>query len=95
MTKQCEMIIGYLVPRSCDGEARSTCIRCGKRVCDEHAAITPAGILCEACHTGEEQPAVAETAPDWVATLPDYHADELVLFDSDDVDDADLFDDLS
>ena len=95
MTKQCEMIIGFLVPRQCDTKARSTCIRCGKRVCDEHAAVSPAGILCEACHTGEEQPTVAEATPDWVTALPDYHADELVLFDCADVDRADLFDDLS
>jgi hypothetical protein len=95
MTRQCEMMIGFLIPRQCDQKARSTCIRCSKQICDEHAVVGPEGILCEACHEGVEQLAAATTTPDWVATLPDYHADDFALFDHDDVDTGGMFDDMS
>jgi hypothetical protein len=96
MAKQCEMMIGFLVPRQCDQRARSTCIRCGKRICDEHAVVSPEGILCEACDLGVEQLASAESTPDWVSELPDYRASDFDSFDNDDVVAAgSMFDDLS
>jgi len=95
MSKQCEMMIGYLIPRRCDGRARSTCIRCGRHVCDVHAVVTPEGILCEACHAGVEQLTPVTDTPDWVSRLPDYQADDFALFDRSDVSDVDMFDDMS
>jgi len=95
MAKQCEMMIGFLIPRRCDRRGRSTCIRCGKRVCDEHAVVSPEGILCEACDEGVEQLTSAESTPDWVSDLPDYHAGDFDSFDRDDVVAGSMFDDLS
>ncbi len=95
MAKQCEMVIGFLIPRRCDQRARSTCIRCGKQICDEHAVVSPEGILCEACDEGVEQLASVETTPDWVSQLPDYHASDFELFDQDEVGVGRMFDDLS
>jgi hypothetical protein len=94
MAKQCEMIIGFLIPRRCDQPARSTCIRCGRRVCDEHATISPEGILCEACHEGAEQ-LTTEAPPEWVSALPDYDPQDVALFDQEDLTTDSMFDDLS
>ncbi len=95
MAKQCEMMIGFLVPRQCDQRARSTCIRCSKRICDEHAVVSPEGILCEACDQGVEQLTSAQSTPDWVAELPDYRASDFDSFDRSDVVVGSMFDDLS
>ncbi len=95
MAKQCEMMIGFLVPRRCDQRARSTCIRCGKRIYDEHAVVSPEGILCEACDQGVEQLTSAESTPGWVSELPDYRASDFDSFDRDDVVVGSMFDDLS
>jgi hypothetical protein len=58
MAKRCEMTIGFLIPRPCENKARSTCIQCGKAICDEHAVILDTGIVCTACHEGIEAVAV-------------------------------------
>jgi hypothetical protein len=95
MSRQCELMIGYLIPRRCDRRARSTCIRCGKHICDVHASISPQGILCEACHEGVKQLTTEET-PNWVSNLPDYHSEDVALFDSSDtIGGVAMFDDLS
>lgn len=94
MSQQCDMMIGYLIPRRCDQRARSTCIRCGKHICDEHAVVSPEGILCEACHEGVEQLADAVATPGWVSALPDYRDDDFALFD-DSSSASSVFDDLS
>ena len=54
MAEICQMTIGFLIPRPCENKARSTCIKCGKAVCDEHAVILDTGIVCAACHEGRE-----------------------------------------
>ena len=58
MAQRCQMTIGFLIPRPCENKARSTCIQCGKAVCDEHAVILDTGIVCAACHEGREAVAV-------------------------------------
>jgi hypothetical protein len=58
MAKTCQMTIGFLIPRPCENKARSTCVKCGKAVCDEHAVILDTGIVCTACHEGREAVAV-------------------------------------
>ena len=58
MAKGCQMTIGFLIPRPCENKARSTCVQCGKAVCDEHAVILDTGIVCAACHEVIEAVAV-------------------------------------
>jgi hypothetical protein len=63
MAKRCQMTIGFLIPRPCENKARSTCIQCGKAVCDEHAVILDTGIVCAACHEGIAAVAVTPLVP--------------------------------
>ena len=49
MAKQCELIIGYLLPRRCEEKAITTCSKCGRAVCDLHARMGDEGILCRDC----------------------------------------------
>ena len=50
MAKQCELIIGYLLPRRCEEKAITTCSKCGRAVCDLHARMGDEGILCRDCY---------------------------------------------
>ncbi len=63
MAEKCQMTIGFLIPRPCENKARSTCIQCGKAICDEHAVILDTGIVCVACHEGREAVAVTPLVP--------------------------------
>lgn len=95
---QCEMIIGYLVPRRCDNPALAVCPNCGRSFCDEHMEVTPQGMLCIACKQGLSQPvALADTASHYddsdiaaFAVLSSWDDD-----DYDDYDDDGMFSDLS
>jgi len=92
MAKGCQMTIGFLIPRPCENKARSTCIKCGKAVCDEHAVILDTGIVCVACHEGIEAVAVTPL----VRQLPRarYRDEDFALFEgAEEV--GDVFDDLS
>ena len=91
MAEQCAMIVGYLVPHRCPNQALATCIRCGRRFCDEHVSIVQGGLICLACERGVEQPVLVSQV------AHDYTADELALFSSarDRDSDEDLFADLS
>lgn len=85
---QCQMIIGYLIPRQCENKARQRCVKCGRAVCDEHATITDAGVVCAACagvlHEVEEAPVIA--------TRPVYLPSERELFETTE---EDIFADMS
>jgi hypothetical protein len=75
MARQCELIVGYLIPHRCEGKASSICTRCGRAVCDEHATIADSGIICVACHEEIEQPplpAVAAVPPAAIYDSSDY-----------------------
>ena len=92
MAKRCQMTIGFLIPRPCENKARSTCIKCGKAVCDEHAVILDTGIVCVACHEGTEAVAVTPL----VRQLPRarYRDEDFELFEgAEEV--GDVFADLS
>lgn len=79
MAQNCQMTIGFLIPRPCENKARSTCIQCGKAICDEHAVILDTGIVCAACHGGIEAVAVTPL----VRQLPRarYRDEDFVLFE--------------
>lgn len=59
MARQCELVVGFLVPHRCTGKARSVCTKCGKAICDEHATVSDSGIVCVACQENIEQPTAA------------------------------------
>ncbi len=91
MAVKCEMIVGFLTPHRCASKAVTTCAKCGRRFCDEHVGIIPAGLICTACQQGLEQPvAVAQTART-------FDADDMTVFSSgsafDDDDAISTFDD--
>jgi len=92
MVTRCQMTIGFLIPRPCENKARSTCIQCGKAVCDEHAVILDTGIVCAACHEGIEAVAVTPL----VRQLPRarYRDEDFELFEGAE-EAGDVFADLS
>ena len=68
MADQCAMIVGYLVPHRCPNDALATCVKCGRKFCDEHVSISQGGLLCLACQQGVDQPvAVSRVAQDYTA----------------------------
>jgi recombinational DNA repair protein (RecF pathway) len=91
MAEQCAMVIGYLVPHRCPNEALATCVRCGRKFCDEHVSIVQSGLMCLACQQGLEQPVLVSQV------AQDYTADDIALFSSAGAldSDEDLFADLS
>jgi recombinational DNA repair protein (RecF pathway) len=91
MAQQCEMIVGYLVPHRCPNKALATCVRCGRKFCDEHVSIVQSGLMCQACQQGLEQPVlVAKVAQN-------YTAEDIALFSAVGASDAtdDMLADLS
>jgi len=59
---QCEMVIGFLIPRRCENVALGRCVQCGRSFCDEHLSLTEQGMICVACEQGLDRPvAMAET----------------------------------
>jgi recombinational DNA repair protein (RecF pathway) len=94
MAKQCEMVIGYLVPHRCDHPALGTCVKCGRGYCEEHFNTTAEGIVCLACQQGLEMPVALPIA------AGTFSQDDLDAFNrasmwDDDDDSADMFSDLS
>lgn len=49
MEKQCELVIGFLLPRQCEEKGRNTCKRCGRVVCDVHTKLGEEGLMCRDC----------------------------------------------
>ena len=64
--RACGGYVGFLVPRPCGNAAVGDCARCSRAMCEEHANVTPGGLVCRNCETGSEFPvglaAVAATA---------------------------------
>ncbi len=92
MAKQCEMIIGFLVPHRCELTALGQCTKCGRGYCDEHIAVTPSGLICQACSQGLEQPVALPV------TARTFTPDDLAAFNAAsqwDEDEDDMFSDLS
>ncbi len=97
---QCEMVIGFLIPRRCENVALGRCQQCGRSFCDEHLSLTDQGMICVACEQGLDRPvAMAETASTYDSSdmLPFYTAttwgDDDDRWNWDDSDDT--FSDLS
>ena len=74
MAEQCSMVVGYLVPHRCANSALATCVKCGRKFCDEHVSIQPGGLLCLACQQGVSQPVAVS------AVARDYTAADIALF---------------
>lgn len=49
MATQCELVIGYLLPRQCEEKSQNTCTRCKRQVCDLHTRMSDSGLLCRDC----------------------------------------------
>jgi hypothetical protein len=100
MAKQCELIIGYLLPRRCEEKAIDACSKCGRATCDLHMRVGDSGLLCRDCYEGR-----AAVAPEELTPLPqpvrqsiyrrwDYTNDaDYLLFDTED--ESDTFSTLS
>jgi len=55
MEKNCQAIIGFLVPRrSCRNAAETHCAKCKTEICYIHAQIETSGVLCPACARPKE-----------------------------------------
>jgi len=91
MASQCEMIIGFLVPRRCENPALGNCGNCGRGYCEEHIEVTSQGLLCQACSQGLEQPVALPI------TAQSFSDEDLALFDQVSRFDSDdgVFSDLS
>ena len=50
MAKQCELIIGYLLPRQCEEKGINGCANCGRLVCEHHTRMGDRGLLCRDCY---------------------------------------------
>ena len=50
MARQCELIIGYLLPRRCEEKAAAACTKCGREVCKRHTRVGDSGLLCRDCY---------------------------------------------
>jgi hypothetical protein len=91
MAKQCELIIGYLLPRRCEEKGITTCQMCKRMVCEMHTRVADDGLLCRDCHE-EGQPRTVEA----LEPLPQpveqtiYHRGGFSSFDTTD-DDFGLF----
>jgi len=92
MADQCEMIIGFLVPHRCEHPALGRCAKCGRGYCEEHIEVKQEGLICLACSQGLEQPVALPI------TAQTFTPEDLADFDAAsqwDVDDSDMFVDLS
>jgi len=50
----CALPVGFLLPHACPNAAVGPCVKCARSVCERHAALSEAGLLCKACETGSE-----------------------------------------
>ncbi len=58
----CALSVGFLLPHPCPSFAVGPCVKCGRAVCERHASLSPAGLLCTACETGSEVSPLASGA---------------------------------
>lgn len=94
MPKQCELFIGYLLPRRCEEKAAELCTQCGRGVCQLHTRLGDQGLLCRDCYE-QGQPLTHEEA----SSLPEpvqqtiYRRDDFSVFELEP--EADTFSTLS
>ena len=63
MAGQCELVIGYLLPRQCEEKGENTCKRCGRAVCDLHTRMGDEGLLCRDCFENAPVRTLADVIP--------------------------------
>jgi hypothetical protein len=63
MAKQCELIIGYLLPRRCEEKGITTCQKCKRTVCELHTRLGDDSLLCRDCFEEGQPRTVEEPAP--------------------------------
>ncbi len=49
---RCEAQAGLLAPQPCGNSAVGECARCGRGLCEAHATLAEAGLLCRSCQLG-------------------------------------------
>jgi hypothetical protein len=76
---RCAQVAGFLSPQACESAAVGECARCGKAVCEAHAVLGEAGLVCRSCQIG------AGTGPGALAALA-AGAGLATLFTADDAD---------
>ena len=59
MAKQCELIVGYLLPRRCEETGMTTCHKCQRTACELHSRVGDEGLLCRDCYE-QGQPRTVE-----------------------------------
>jgi hypothetical protein len=89
MAKQCELIIGYLLPRRCEEKVTATCLKCGRGTCELHTRIGDTGLLCRDCYE-EHQPLAAEEFTPLPAPVQRsiYRRGDFLLFEGEEAGDA-------
>jgi hypothetical protein len=65
MARQCDLIVGYLLPRQCEERAANSCGNCGRAACELHTRMGDQGLLCRDCY--EEGKPRAAGAPEPLA----------------------------
>lgn len=85
---RCEMMIGFLVPHRCPNPATGICSNCGGNFCDEHLEMSPNGLLCPNCQTGDDD----DDDSDTTVYASGYSDSDYEAFDSDE---DEVFVDLS
>jgi len=58
----CAFSVGFLLPHPCPNAAVGPCAKCGRAVCERHAALSGAGLLCTGCETGSDTPPLLKGA---------------------------------
>ena len=98
--KPCGLFVGFLVPHPCPNLAVGECSKCGRNVCEEHANVVDAGLLCRACERGSALPvALAGAVAAAGLAAPLFMPSDIEAFDAasleDDEGPEDQFADLS
>ena len=99
MAKQCELIIGFLLPRRCEEKGVVACGKCKRTVCELHARMGDHGLLCRDCReegrpraVGAVPPALPEPVRQVVYRRGDFAShmgdDDFDFFDTDERGDA-------
>jgi hypothetical protein len=58
----CALHVGFLLPHPCPNAAVGPCVKCGRSICERHAGLSEAGLLCKSCETGSEASPLAAGA---------------------------------
>jgi hypothetical protein len=79
--RPCAGFAGFLVPHACPNAAVGDCAKCGRAVCEEHAELAEAGLLCRQCRTGSEFPVGLAAVAASVGLAPLFLPEDLLAFE--------------